>query len=915
MTQRPHQLRPSSDEAAPAGIHDTRHPAARQGCIAPSHAAMGSILLTLILLMAGCASSAEQGSADYLLTARAPEGSSLRVDISSLPLEEARDLALPFDLLPVGSLYTVRVGRNGGGELVFTVPGSAAPIPLLDVYRRDETQGAWVFVPSTLDTVTGAISVPVVEGVLGLFEPMPTAPAAGALLEPGQQPRGIEEPLDLLLVASWAVERGGAVRTPPLSQLAAADDLFPVLRGPDREVLETTLSMGGQRQKLVQSLAEEIDRQGLGGLVVDLGPLKAGTAAHLAAFLEEMDLALGDDRTLAVRVPTPSPAGTGWDTGGYDWAVLGETADTVILPVSGTPGGYYSGGQADAVLSWAVRQFSRSRLYVEIPAASVDQWASYATPITFERAAAPLGDLALRGSMAAGVPTAEIGETLGFALDGRAVNLRRDPNTGIDLYDVYAPDGQHTIWLVTAEALRRQMDWAASYRIGGVILSEVFAEGSTPGALSALEEFHRGAASSLEPGLALRWQVRDGGGTVVYESTTGLAGSLEWTPQIGGEYVISAQLVGQGMLDLGTVPVNVLASQQDSPLQEGVVVGGAPGLTTGLPEVAIPADMPAPVYPAGAIMTADFELGGQVNHEIRSAGYMRQAGMTWVKYQVAWHPGMDTTAVRTQIQQGHSQGFKVLISVVSQQKYPVGLNVADLLKTLQAIASYGPDAIEVWNEPNLDYEWPRGEINGENYVRWMLAPAYNVIKSVDPGIIVISAAPAPNGAFFGEGGCSAAGYGCDDWLFLQQMAQAGASNYMDCVGVHFNAGATSPTAGTGHPADPGYQHYSWYFGGMLQLYGGTFARPLCFTELGFLSPEGYGPPPPRFSWSADTSVAEQAQWLAEAAVLSRQSGRVRLLVVWNVDFTYWGDDPMAGYAIVRPDGGCPACEALGAVMP
>jgi hypothetical protein len=102
---------------------------------------------------------------------------------------------------------------------------------------------------------------------------------------------------------------------------------------------------------------------------------------------------------------------------------------------------------------------------------------------------------------------------------------------------------------------------------------------------------------------------------------------------------------------------------------------------------------------------------------------------------------------------------------------------------------------------------------------------------------------------------------------------------------------------------------------MLQLYGGTFGRPVCFTELGYLTGEGLGAVPQRFNWAADTTVAEQAAWLAEAAQLSMQNGNVRLVIVWNFDFTYWGEDPMAGYAIVRPDGSCPACDALNSVMP
>ena len=74
------------------------------------------------------------------------------------------------------------------------------------------------------------------------------------------------------------------------------------------------------------------------------------------------------------------------------------------------------------------------------------------------------------------------------------------------------------------------------------------------------------------------------------------------------------------------------------------------------------------------------------------------------------------------------------------------------------------------------------------------------------------------------------------------------------------------------------------------------------------------PCPPLFAWAGDVSVAEHAAWLAEAATLSAQSGRVRIMIVWNVNFTGWGADPQGGYAIRRPDGTCPACGTLGTVM-
>jgi hypothetical protein len=93
-------------------------------------------------------------------------------------------------------------------------------------------------------------------------------------------------------------------------------------------------------------------------------------------------------------------------------------------------------------------------------------------------------------------------------------------------------------------------------------------------------------------------------------------------------------------------------------------------------------------------------------------------------------------------------------------------------------------------------------------------------------------------------------------------------------------------------------------------------KPVCFTELGYLSPEGFTTPlPGNFAWAQNTSVAEHTAWLAGAATAASQSGKVRLMIIWNVDFPFFtADDPMGGYALFRPDGSCPGCDSLGAVM-
>ncbi|MGH2536289.1 MAG: SH3 domain-containing protein [Candidatus Promineifilaceae bacterium] len=312
---------------------------------------------------------------------------------------------------------------------------------------------------------------------------------------------------------------------------------------------------------------------------------------------------------------------------------------------------------------------------------------------------------------------------------------------------------------------------------------------------------------------------------------------------------------------------------------------------------------PPPVIPPAA--GGSFELGGQT-HTLANPSLMGLAGMNWVKFQHKWSPGDSPDAVAGRIGQAHANGFKVLLSIPGATVYPGSIDFGGYVEFLRGVAALGPNAIEVWNEENIDFEWPAGQINPASYVNNMLAPAYNAIKSANGSVMVISGAPAPTGFDNGTNAWS-------DARYMAGMAAAGGGSYMDCVGVHYNAGATSPNATSGHP---GGGHYSWYFWPTLNLYYNAFggARPVCFTELGFLSGEDFGGVPSRFSWAAGTSVGEHAQWLAEAASLSANSGRVRMMIIFNVDFTVWGDDPQAGYAILRPNGSCPACDLLAQVM-
>ncbi len=325
-------------------------------------------------------------------------------------------------------------------------------------------------------------------------------------------------------------------------------------------------------------------------------------------------------------------------------------------------------------------------------------------------------------------------------------------------------------------------------------------------------------------------------------------------------------------------------------------------IKVGEEQAAAPAPAPNVPAPGGG---GGFELGGH----IRTWNYvtqMKQSGMNWAKVQV--HYGQDASGL---VQTAHANGFKIQLSALGSPNMVTQPNFhADYTAWVASLARAGADAIEVWNEPNIDREWQIGQISPEAYTQ-LLCASYSAIKGANAGTSVISAAPAPTGYF---GGCSA--NGCDDLPWLQGMYNAGAANCMDYIGAHHNSGATSPSASSGHPADGGGGHHSWYFLPQTQLYYNVFggARKLVYTEMGYASQEGVGTFSDQFAWARGINNAQQAAWLSEAVNLSRSTGMVRCIIVWNIDFVRYGYDPQDGYAIIRPDGSCPACDALSAVM-
>jgi len=324
--------------------------------------------------------------------------------------------------------------------------------------------------------------------------------------------------------------------------------------------------------------------------------------------------------------------------------------------------------------------------------------------------------------------------------------------------------------------------------------------------------------------------------------------------------------------------------------------------------------------------------GGDVDYMM---GQVESLGLGWIKQQIKWadfegNPGqMDWSGFDWVVDTAEKRGIKVMFSVVDAPHWsrtyfdddqeggpPDDLaRLADFLGRLVDRYQGRIHAIEVWNEQNLDREWDTAEgVNAEQYVE-MLRLAYQAIKSRDPNIIVISGALSPVGASATDPGNPSRVVYMDDFDYFDRMIAAGLLDYCDCVGAHHNGinmppdvawdeGYNDPTAQFRGPFDN--PDHSWSFKSTLWGYHDRIAaagsdKPLCITEFGWATAEGFDGYPPGFEFALDNTLAEQAQWDVEAFQLMRKWGFVRLAYLWNLNYSQlgWGpEDPNAPYAII-----------------
>jgi len=337
------------------------------------------------------------------------------------------------------------------------------------------------------------------------------------------------------------------------------------------------------------------------------------------------------------------------------------------------------------------------------------------------------------------------------------------------------------------------------------------------------------------------------------------------------------------------------------PVKAVSVVEVAPAPTQAPQAVAADSGGPAPRPASGGFFARGIQIdpygdrGGAV-------GAVKSMGIGWVKFQLPWKDFEGSQGQRNfpddVIDSLAGSGISILASIVKAPRWARNSafgfsdegppqNPGDYAAFAGAFAGRycgRVQAIEVWNEQNLHYEWGNEPLDARRYVQ-LLAAAYRAIKAACPGMIVVSGAPTPTGALPPRA--------IRDTTYLEQMYQAGLRNYCDAVGVH--------PSGYGNPPDARVQDFqagnysrpshvndsSFYFRNTMEQYRnimvkyGDGSKRLWPTEFGWASS---GNPFPGYEYALYNSEGAQGEYIVQAFQMMQNWGFVGVAFLWNLNY-------------------------------
>ncbi|HOU15494.1 MAG TPA: hypothetical protein PKZ84_20500 [Anaerolineae bacterium] len=330
-----------------------------------------------------------------------------------------------------------------------------------------------------------------------------------------------------------------------------------------------------------------------------------------------------------------------------------------------------------------------------------------------------------------------------------------------------------------------------------------------------------------------------------------------------------------------------------------------------------------PVGAGEALPPPHIGYGMMLAYPPGSLAKVKEAGFDWFKYFAYWddidpnHNGAyNWTGVDTQLGWACTNGLNMLLRVERDDVNWTPIQDSELAgwqALFQALAARIAQkraackipyrvALEIWNEPNLDFQWTGQPLDPARYTE-MVKRAYLGAKAGDPTIPIVAGSLAPTG---GDGVHS-----INDVTFLEAMYVSGLAGHFDAISIH-NYGFG------GAPEDKEYGWNILNFRRAEDIYAvmvahGDGDKQVWGTEFGWLldaTAEGH---PECLSYWNDigflwqkVSAEQQADYLQRAfAYADANWPWMGVMIVSNLDFSvtswYAPCDPLNWFSVLRKD--------------
>ena len=319
-------------------------------------------------------------------------------------------------------------------------------------------------------------------------------------------------------------------------------------------------------------------------------------------------------------------------------------------------------------------------------------------------------------------------------------------------------------------------------------------------------------------------------------------------------------------------------------------------------------------------------MGIQIQSNISSADlsimldHVSVLSLDWIKIQANWgflepdnsgNFGQNFAGFQTTIREAKARGHNVLISVVKAPAWARSVqdldgppdnpdDYANFIRIILETVGTSIDAIEIWNEPNLQREWTGVlPFDGGGYMQ-LFRPAYETIRSYSDDIVIVTAGLAPTGD---------SGTSINDRDYLVQMYRDGLGRFDDVMlGVHPFSWGNPPDSECCDPnPDQGWDEApQFFFINNLEDYYGTAQNfehrtTLWVTEFGWASWEGLPGNPPE-PWMSYITLEQQAAYTFQAFEIAQSLDFVGPMFLWNLNFASSGaiasQNEMAGFSVV-----------------